>query len=484
MIDTKALAKRLTGEWSLAEQLALADEETRARALDGFSPEKLRHLLFDWHFFRRGDQALPQGRWRTLLVMAGRGWGKSKVGSESINELARDHGYRRIGLIGRTAADVRDVMINGPSGLLNTCDPSFRPKHYPSKRLLVWPNGAEALTFSADKPDQLRGPQYDLVWGDEVATWRTRDVWDQISFGLRIPHPMGARAILTTTPRPKAWLRAIMQDPGTVTIRGRTLDNVANLDPEQVRKLLLRYQGTTIGRQELEGELFDEAPGARWKRATIEEYRRQDVVPIGLRERWLLGQADDSLRDETAAAVLEHMRFSRVVVAVDPAVSAEEGSDETGIVTKGIDRDGHLWLLDDTSGRYSPNEWATQAVASFRRWKADRIVAEKNQGGEMVESTIRQVDRNVPITLVSASRGKEVRADPVAAVYEQGRAHHIRVFGDLEDQLCGWEPGDADSPDRLDALVWAATELIDSTPVLYTPSASLDIERWQDADSR
>lgn len=469
---------------SLAEELALAAPDVRARVLDGLDPETLRHLLTDWHFLRRPDQALPMGTWRTVLVMAGRGWGKSRFGAESVNELVSEHDYRRVGLIGRTAADVRDVMVHGPSGLLNAGPPEYRPKHYPSKRLLRWPNGAEALTFSADKPDQLRGPQYDLVWGDEVATWRTRDVWDQISFGLRVPHPMGARAILTTTPRPKAWLRAIMQDPGTVTIRGRTLDNAANLDPEQVRKLLLRYQGTTIGRQELDGELFDEAPGARWKRATLEEYRRQDVVPLALRERWVLGQADDTLRDDTAKAVLASLRFTRVVVAVDPAVSAEEGSDETGIVVMGIDREGHLWLLDDVSGRYSPNEWATQAVASFHRWKADRIVAEKNQGGEMVESTIRQVDRNAPITLVSASRGKEVRADPVAAVYEQGRAHHIRVFGDLEDQLCGWEPGDADSPDRLDALVWAGTELIGSESLVIGPGESLDHTPWIEADYR
>ncbi len=468
---------------SLAEELALAAPDVRARVLDGLDPETLRHLLTDWHFLRRPDQALPMGTWRTVLVMAGRGWGKSRFGAESINELVAEHGYRRVGLIGRTAADVRDVMVHGPSGLLNAGPPEYRPKHYPSKRLLRWPNGAEALTFSADKPDQLRGPQYDLVWGDEVATWRSRDVWDQISFGLRIPHPMGARAILTTTPRPKAWLRAIMQDPGTVTIRGRTMDNAANLDSEQVRKLLLRYQGTTIGRQELEGELFDEAPGARWKRSTLEEHRRLDVISMRLRERWVLGQADDALRDETAAAVLSSMRLQRIVVAVDPAVSSEEDSDETGIVVMGIDHERHLWLLDDVSGRFTPNVWATTAVASFRRWKADRIVAEKNQGGAMVESTIRQADRDVPITLVSASRGKEVRADPIAAVYEQGRAHHIRVFGDLEDQLCGWEPGDSDSPDRLDALVWAGTELLGSEH-LVVPSPTLYQDSWRDLDGR
>ena len=261
------------------------------------------------------------------------------------------------------------------------------------------------------------------------------------------------------------------------------MDNVANLDSEQVRKLLLRYQGTTIGRQELEGELFDEAPGARWKRSTLEEHRRLDVIPMGLRERWVLGQADDALRDETAATVLPSLRLVRIVVAVDPAVSSEEDSDETGIVVMGIDRERHLWLLDDVSGRYSPNAWAQQACTSFRRWKADRIVAEKNQGGAMVESTIRQADRDVPITLVSASRGKEVRADPIAAVYEQGRAHHIRVFSDLEDQLCGWEPGDSDSPDRLDALVWAGTELLGSEQFVV-PSPTLYQDSWLDLDGR
>lgn len=470
---------------SLAEELALADAATRARVLDGLSADQLRHLLTYWPFLRRPDQALPPGNWRTTLALAGRGWGKSRFGAESVIECIRDLGYKRVGLVGRTTADVRDVMVDGPSGIMAVSPPDFRPKYFPSKRLLVWPNGAKALTFSADKPDQMRGPQYDLVWGDEAAAWRTRDAWDQLSFGLRIPHPMGARAILTTTPRPKVWLREIMRDPGTVTIRGRTMDNAANLDPRQVRQLLVRYKGTTIGRQELDGELFDEAPGALWKRTMLDEKRRQDVVPLSLRERWALSMAvDDELRDKTAAAVLSNLQLSRIVVAVDPATSAEEGSDETGVVVMGADAQNHLWLLDDVSDRYTPNGWAMAAQKSFLRWKADRIVTEKNQGGDMVESTLRGVDRNLPISLVHASRGKAIRAEPVASAYEQGRGHHIRVFMDLEDQLCGWEPGDADSPDRLDALVWAGTELLGQGPVLYRPTPSLDVERWQDADSR
>lgn len=468
---------------SRAAKLAALPAAEREAFLSTLTDQQIRALLTHWPFLRRPEQEIPdpsRHRWRCAMTLAGRGWGKTRWGSEGVTELVELHGYRRVGLVGRTAADVRDVMLYGESGLMNI-RPDFRPKHYPSKRLVVWPNGARALTYSADKPDQLRGPQHDLVWGDEPAAWRTRDVWDQISFGLRVPHPLGARALMTTTPRPKAWLRELMNDPANIIIRGRTIDNAANLDQEQVRRLITRYQGTALGRQELDGELFDEAPGALWKRSMLEGSRRLDVLGAELRDRWALGAGD---QDAAAAHALKALQLTRVVVAIDPAVSSEEDSDETGIVTMGIDRTGDLWLLDDDSGRHTPNGWANAALAAMRRWKADRIVAEANQGGAMVESTIRSADRNAPVTLVHASRGKAVRAEPIAAVYEQGRAHHIRVFSDLEDQLCGWQPGDDDSPDRLDALVWAATDLLESSSPYLGFSSSLESPRWQDADSR
>jgi phage terminase large subunit-like protein len=227
-----------------------------------------------------------------------------------------------------------------------------------------------------------------------------------------------------------------------------------------VRELVARYANTTLGRQELDGEMFDEAPGALWKRANIEAARRTDVISEGLRARWGLGQEDERLRQDTATAVLEAIQLPRIVVAIDPATTSEEGSDETGIVVCGMDRERHFWVLEDVSGVYSPNQWATVAMAAYRRWSADKIVAEDNQGGEMVESQLRQVAASAPIARVHASKGKEVRAGPAAGAYEQGRGHHIRRFSDLEDQLCGWEPGSGDSPDRLDALVWGFTELL------------------------
>jgi len=444
---------------SVAQRLARLPLGRQAEILEKLSDEEKLALVSSWAFLRRPEQALPEGRWRTALWLAGRGFGKTRVGAEGILELV-EQGYRHIGLIGRTEADTRDVMIHGPAGIM-ACAPAYlRPRHIKSERRLEFPNGAVAITYSAAKPDQLRGPQHDLIWADEVAAWRTRDAWDQASFGLRLPHALGARAILTTTPQPKAWLREIMGLASTRVIRGKTSDNIANLNADAVRELFARYKDRSIGRQELEGELFDEAPGALWKRLWIENGRRTDVIHSGLRERWGLDQASDELRAETARAVLEAITLPRVVVAVDPATTSEEGSDETGILVCGTDHDRNFWVLEDVSGVYTPNQWAHAAREAFHRWGADKIVAEDNQGGEMVESQLRQVSLSLPVSRVHATRGKAVRAGPCSGHYEQGKARHIQRFTDLEDQLCGWEPGQTDSPDRLDALVWGFTELL------------------------
>ncbi len=388
--------------------------------------------------------------------ICGRGFGKTRIGSESTNEEAREDPNMRGAIIGRTAADVRDVMVEGESGIMAKSAPDFRPLYEPSKRRLTWPNGAQATTYSADEPDQLRGPQQSWIWADELAAWGYRDTWDQAMFGLRLgTHP---RFVVTTTPRPTSLVREIMADPRTCVVRGSTYDNASNLAPDFLTKLRRRYEGTTLGRQEIHAEVFDEAPGALWKRARIDELRRTEAPEL-----------------------------ARIVVAIDPATTVKDDSDETGIVVAGLwappKRDPELFVLEDLTGRYSPDEWARIAIEAYDRWKADRVVAEVNQGGDMVEDVLRSRRRDLAISKVHASRGKLTRAEPVAALYEQGRAHHVGAkFAALEDQLCMWVPG-MKSPDRLDALVWAGTELIIDAP----PDAGsipmtdgLDTASWQD----
>jgi phage terminase large subunit-like protein len=341
-------------------------------------------------------------------------------------------------------------MVEGESGLLSVAPPWARPVYTPSNRRLVWPNGAQATTYSAEEPDLLRGPQLNFAWSDEVAAWRYPDAWDQLRFGLRLG--ASPRVCVTTTPRPVELLRRMMREPTTVVTRGSTYDNLSNLAPSFKAAILSKYEGTTLGRQEIHAEMLDEIPGALWTRATID-----------------------------AARVSEVPRLSRVAVAVDPATTATEASDETGIVAAGVDATGQAYVLADCSLRASPDGWARAAVELYRRTKADRIVYEANQGGDMVATVLRHVDPNVPLRAVHASRGKRVRAEPIAALYEQGRVHHVGVHGLLEDQLCGWVPGAEDSPDRLDALVWCLTELVEhsAAQVSLVDYGLNSVSRWQ-----
>ena len=329
----------------------------------------------------------------------------------------------------RTAPDVRDTIVEGESGIMAVSPPWFRPTYTPSKRRLVWPNGVMATTYSADEPDLLRGPQNHYAWADELAAWRYPEAWDQLQFGLRLgAHP---RAIVTTTPRPTKIIRELLAHPATVVTRGSTFDNRSNLPQAFFDKVVRKYEGTRLGRQELEAEILDDAPGALWKRDALETNRR--ATPPDMR---------------------------RIVVAIDPAVTATEESDETGIVVCGLGDDQHGYVLDDLSGRYGPLAWASRAVYAYERHRADAIVIETNQGGDMAEQTIRTVNPNVRVIRVHASRGKRTRAEPVAALDEQGRIHHVGMFAELEDQMCSWDPASADSPDRIDARVWGFTELM------------------------
>jgi len=373
--------------------------------------------------------------------MAGRGFGKTRMGSEWIRDIAHRYPGCRIALVAETAADARDVMIKGDSGLLN-CDPLLDDDCWsPTNRCLSWPNGSKAYTYNGTTPDQLRGPQHHFAWVDELAKFEyMQEAWDQLQFGLRLGiHP---QCLVTTTPRPLPLIKKLYNDPDTVVTEGATLDNSANLAKNTIKQLYDRYGGTRLGRQELEGKILGDVPGALFKQSDIDDNRVKEV-PEDL---------------------------ERIVVAVDPAASSNEGSDENGIVVVGLVRDGdgyaHGYVLEDASLRGTPEEWARQAVRMYRKWHADKIIAEKNNGGEMVETVLKGADRSVPVKLVHASRGKIVRAEPISLLYEQGRIHHVGRFDLLEDQMCLFSVDNVrnsstGSPDRVDALVWGLTELLD-----------------------
>jgi predicted phage terminase large subunit-like protein len=389
-----------------------------------------------WSLLARPEQKAPPGDWLTWLILAGRGWGKTRTGAEWVH--ANVHRYGRWILAGRTSGDLRDIMVEGETGLLRTAPRSLRPQYEPSKRRIVWPNGAVAALRSADEPEGFRGLQAEAVWADELAAWENPDAWDQLQLGLRLgPKP---RQVVTTTPRPTKIMRDLIGSEETVVTRGSTYDNRANLAQSFFRQIVSRYEGTRLGRQELHAELLEDVEGALWNLAMIDATRR--VAPGILR-------GDKVERD-----------LARVVVAIDPAVSNTEDSDETGIVVAGVGHDGRGYVLADRSTKAHPADWARRAIAAFDEFHADRIVAEVNNGGELVGTVLRTIRPSIPYKAVHASRGKRTRAEPVASLYEQGRVSHVEPMAALEDQLCTYTPESGDSPDRLDALVWALTDLM------------------------
>jgi phage terminase large subunit-like protein len=383
----------------------------------------------------RPEQRPPSGEWRTWLVMSGRGWGKTATGTQWVRWSVQRGKAHRVALVGSTAADVRDVMVEGPSGLLRACEVAGFPARYePSRRRVLFGDGAVAYTYSAEEPDRLRGPQHDLAYCDELAAWQDPDAWDQLQFGLRLGE--NPQVCVTTTPRPVPLIRTLIGDSGTVVTRGSTFDNRDNLAPAFLDQVLKRYEGSRLYAQEVLGEIVEDLEGALWRRETIE---RQRVRPDELPE------------------------LSRVVVAIDPQAGydPESGEAETGIVVAGKDRRRNAYVLADRSGNYRPAEWAAAAVRAFHEFGADRAVIEVNQGGQMATQTLRSVESNLPIQEVRATRGKAVRAEPVSALYEQGRVFHAGVFDGLERQMTEWLPEAAGaSPDRVDALVYAVQALL------------------------
>jgi phage terminase large subunit-like protein len=477
---------------TLARKLGKLRAEENPHLLDGLDPDGYGALvleLFDWEgTWARPDQCEPKGSWRKWFIKGGRGSGKTRTGAELVRKKVETSQALRVALVGRTSADVRDTMIEGESGLLAVASPGNQPHYNPSLRRVEWKGtmavagryyqgrsyerGPMAVAFSSAEPDLLRGPQHDFAWADEIAAWSyATETWDNLMLGLRIGQ--NPQVVVTSTPRPIKIVRDLVADPQTIVTNPSTFANMENLAPAFAAEILLKYQGTEKGRQELYGELLEEAEGALWRRAWLERDR---------------------------VGITEVPTLAELVVAIDPAVSAGDESNETGIVAVGgayvadATSQGrpaiHVYTLRDVSGRYSPDGWARRAVELYDELKADAIVAERNQGGDMVEHTIRTVPhpgRPVPVYLVSASRGKRTRAEPVAALSEQGRYHHVRTrwadeydedgallydapgvprrrevpnpMPELEDQLCNWEPGLAESPDRMDATVWGATKV-------------------------
>jgi phage terminase large subunit-like protein len=425
---------------SLIESLASLPQEQRAKILADLTEAEAEALLWDWRAWARPNQLAPEGDWMTWLVLAGRGFGKTRTGAEWIREEVTAKRMSRIALIAETQKDLEEVMVFGDSGINSVFPPHQRPRITKKPIRVEFHTGAVAFGYNATEPDQLRGPQFDGAWGDELAKWRyARETWDQLQFGLRLGKR--PRQIITTTPRPIPILKEILASSTTVVTRGVTTDNRANLASSFIKTIVDKYAGTRLGRQELSAEILDDVPDALWTRSALDRDRRKPSEIPSLR---------------------------RVVVAVDPAAKKNDIPEDgaaTGIVVAGVGDDGRGYVLDDATCRESPNGWARKAIACFDRYEGDCIVGEINNGGDMVESTIRAVRTTVPFKEVTASRGKWVRAEPIAALYEQGRISHVGTFAALEDEMVNFGPngmvGDA-SPDRVDALVWALTELFPS----------------------
>lgn len=448
--------------------MASLPEAERKKVLS-LTEEQARELLYDWRFWGRPSQQPPEGDWQTWLIMAGRGAGKTRAGSEWVRSTVTGPTpfsagrFSRFALVAETAADARDVMVEGESGLLAVHPRGFRPLYEPSKRRLTWPNGAIATIYNASEPDQLRGPQSDAAWCDELAKWQyARETWDMLQFGLRLGDR--PQQLITTTPRPIALLREIMAAPDTVITRDTTFANSANLPPSFIEQVVRRYEGTRLGRQELNAEILDDVAGALWSRSGLDGARRKP------------GDLPD---------------MQRVVVGVDPAASLPDGGEnlaETGIVVAGLGVDGRGYVLADLSCRLGPEGWARRAISGLDMYDGDAIVAETNQGGAMVAATIRAVRATAKVIEVHASRGKVTRAEPISALYEQGRVSHVGTLPDLEDQMMLFTPFGIEGSttgDRVDALVWALTELFPrmtrkraAAPVKIEGASGYEPHRW------
>jgi len=409
----------------------------------------------DWATIARAEQLPPDGEWLTWMFLAGRGAGKTRSAAEWIIERAKTPNLR-LALVGRTPADVRDVMVEGESGIM-ACGRGMNIQYEPSKRKLTFPNGTIAMTYSAEVASQLRGPQHHYAWADEASSWTDAPkgdsldtAWNNLMLGLRLG--TAPQVMVTTTPKPNRLTKDILGRKSTTITRGSTYDNLDNLAASFRQQVLDSYEGTRLGRQELLGELLEDVEGALWTNQMLE-----------------------------SALVEEVPTMQRIVVAVDPSGGDGEGNDEQGIVVAGKGIDGWYYVLADRSCKLTPQGWASRAVGAYNEFSADKLVAEKNFGGDMVKAVIAQIDKNISFKMVTASRGKVQRAEPIAALYEQGKVRHVYGLQDLEAQMTGWTPEDGTSPDRMDALVWAMTELASGrAPIGNAPVISIGQSNpWQ-----
>ena len=408
----------------------------RLHLLTRLRDSDLEYLNSCWGLFGAPHQNPPdpgESDWTTWLLIGGRGAGKTRAGAEWVRKFAVASPGAHIALIGETEHDVREVMIEGVSGLISIHPPLERPIWISSRRRLEWRNGAVAQAFSAEDPESLRGFQFSAAWCDEIAKWRQAEAtFDMLQFGLRLGER--PRQVVTTTPRPIPLLKRLIKDATTAVTRAGTRANAFNLSASFLDTVVARYAGTRLGRQEIDGEIIDDRPDALWLRATIEACRVDAAPPL-----------------------------VRIVVGVDPPASANAQSAACGLVAAGRAEDGRIYVIaDETNAGLSPSGWAAKAIALWRRLEADALVAEVNMGGDMVRAVLREVDASVPITTVRASRGKWMRAEPIATLYEQGRVKHVGTFPALEDEMCDFGLdglSNGRSPDRLDALVWAVTSL-------------------------
>lgn len=416
-------------------------ENKRFEIIDQLDGKEVIALEYDWSFWARPEQLPPEELGKNgkfiWFLKAGRGFGKTRTFAEWVIELVQNKGYKRISLVGSAADEVRDIMIEGESGLM-ACSPSwFYPLYEPSKKKITWPNGAIANIFYGSEPDKSRGAQSDLIWADELAKWKyPESTFDNLLLGLRLgKNPLCG---VSTTPRPTRFIKELTKRKDVIVVNGSTYDNLDNLATPFIQTIIQKYEGTRLGRQELYAVLLDDNPNALWDRETIDKYR-----------------------------IIDKPDCYKMVVAIDPQATSNENSSETGIVVagEGMALPGmkymdlpHYYIWEDLSLSGKPEKWSQTGIVGYNKYRCDRIIGERNNGGDMIKSIIHNIDKSIPYSDVWASRGKYTRAEPVSALYEQGRVHHIGTFPELEDQLCEWEPGDK-SPDRLDALVWGVTWL-------------------------
>ena len=436
-----------------ASKLREMSTEELTEAFSKLTPQELEEIMYEWKVWARPNQLAPEGDWRVWLLNCGRGFGKTRTGAEWVREQVK-LGFTRIACVGPTKGSVRQVMVDGTSGLLSVChdgDKTYegihvgKPVWSPTNNTITWYNKANSKkvavveVFSAEDPERLRGPQFERAWCDEICAWFRRDeTWDMLRFCMRLGK--NPKIVVTTTPKPDRVIRSLVEPArlasGEVVLTlGSSYENEDNIDLTEIKA----FEGTRLGRQEIHAEILTEAAGALWTKDIFEKcaaYEIEDAVEFA-------------------------KSLKRVVVSVDPAVTSNKHSDDTGIIVAGVDINGIAYILEDATDKYTPEGWATKAVQLYDKYEADCLVAEKNMGGDLVRSTFKTVDESLPITLVHASKGKFARAEPVSALYEQGKVKHLKGLFDLEDQCCTWEPLESiGSPDRLDAMVWAIYTLL------------------------